>query len=104
MTKHGPLVYLDFNQINRPCNCIVTPSFAGEMLVISREVAVQICNTEIYVQKSVVFRCTMNKISSQVLKVNINQTVDVRADYASPYTSGTFYHCMEFLQNGINAF
>lgn len=31
-TKYGPVVQVDFHKINRPCTCIVTPLFAGELL------------------------------------------------------------------------
>lgn len=104
MTKHGPVVYVDFYQINRPCTCIVSPSFVGELLVTLRGLAVQSCNTEINVQNSILFRCPINVILSQTLNVILNQLVNVRADYVSPSTSGTFYHCLGFLQNGMNVF
>lgn len=101
---HAPIVYVDFYQINRPCTCIVAPSFVGELLVTMRASVNEdkyICNTEIKVQNSIIFRCPRNMISSQTLNVIMNQLVDVRADYVSPYTSGTFYHCMGLQQNGM---
>lgn len=101
MTRHGPSVYVDFYLINRPCTCIVTPSFVGEIIVTSREVTVQMCNTEIVVQKSVLYGCPIPNFSSQTLTVQFNQSVEVRADYVSPSTSGTFYNCMGFQQNGM---
>lgn len=104
MTKHGPVVYVDFYQINRPCTCIVTPSFVGDLFVTVREVDVQSCNTEIKVQNSIIFRCPINIISSQTLNVIMNQSVDVRADYVSPSTLGTFYYCLGLQQNGMNVF
>lgn len=104
MTKHGPSVYVDFSQINRPCNCIVTPSFVGELLVISKEVAVQSCDTEIIVQNSIIFGCPIIAFSSQTFNVNISQSVEIRAYYKSQYTSGTFYHCLHFQQNGMNVY
>lgn len=99
MAKYGIAVYVDFNKINRPCNCIVTPSFAGELLVTSRGSAIQYCNTQINVQKNLLFRCQEN-IISQTINATINQSVDVHAEYADQYTSGTFYQCMGFQQNG----
>lgn len=36
------------------------------------------------------------------IKVQFNQSVSVRAEYLKHYTSGTFYHCLRFQQNGKN--
>lgn len=98
-TKHGPVVYVDFLKINRPCTCIVTPSFVGQLLVISREVIVSGCNTQIVIAESFIMGCPLRQVSTQTLNVNINQSVDVRAEYVTQYTSGTFYHCLGFQQN-----
>lgn len=98
--KHGPYVYVDFYKISRPCTCTVTPSFDGDLVVLSREAVKYACNTEVVVQNKTIFNCPTNVISSLVLNVRINQTVDVRARYVSPSTSGTFQHCMGFQQNG----
>lgn len=100
-TKHGLAVYVDFYKINRPCTCIVTPSFVCELLVTSREVIVSVCNTQIVINEKLVMGCPLRVVSSQTLNVNINQSVNVRAEYVSPLTSGTFYHCIGFQQNGI---
>lgn len=62
-----------------------------------------VCNTEIYVKNANTtfrFGCPISSIIYQTLTVNVNQSVDVRADYNSLHTSGTFYHCMGFGQNG----
>lgn len=104
MAKHGPIVYVDFYKIKRPCNCTVIPSFVGELIVTSREVTISTCNTEINVQNLIVFGCPINMVSSQTINVIINQLVNVRADYKPPYTSGTFYHCLGFQQNGLNVY
>lgn len=101
MTRQGVAVFVDFYKINRPCNCIVTPSFDGTLLVTMRGVAVQPCNTEINVQYSIVFRCPIQSISSQALNVQINQSVEVRAEYIEPYAPGTFYYCLGLQQNGM---
>lgn len=101
MIKQEVAVFVDFYKINRPCNCIVTPSFDGTLLVTMREVAVQSCNTEINIQNSIVFGCPIQSISSQALNVQINQSVEVRAEYKLPYASGTFYHCLGLQQNGM---
>nr|XP_034334195.1 P cell-type agglutination protein map4-like isoform X2 [Crassostrea gigas] len=95
-TKYGPIVQVDFHKINRPCTCIVTPLFAGELLVISRG-RVFPCHTQVYFQ-NIIFPCSSDLLS-QSISVTINQSLDVRAEYVSTSTSGTFYHCMVFLQN-----
>nr|XP_034334202.1 uncharacterized protein LOC117691699 [Crassostrea gigas] len=100
MMKHGPTVFVDFSKISRPCTCFVTPSFDGELLVISREAVKYACNTEAVVQNTSIIGCPTNVMSFLLLNVTINQTVDVRARYVSPSTSGTFQHCIEFQQNG----
>lgn len=99
--KYGPAVYVDFYKINRPCTCIVTPSFVGNLLVVSRKVIVAVCNTQIVINKMIAMGCPLQYDSAQLLNVNINQPVDVRAEYASQYTSGTFFHCIGFQQNGM---
>lgn len=98
--KYGPAVYVDFYKINRPCTCIVTPSFVGNLLVVSRKVIVAVCNTQIVINKMIAMGCPLQYDSAQLLNVNINQPVDVRAEYSSQYTSGTFFHCIGFQQNG----
>lgn len=104
MTKHGPIVFVDFNKINRPCACIVTPLFVGELLVSSRKAIGYVCNTEIQVQlqEKIVFGCPIPGFSSGSLNVTTNQLVDVRAKYKpiSTRSTETFYHCMGFQQNG----
>lgn len=89
MKKHGPIVYVGFYKINRPylqlyCDPVVWWWTACDI----EEVSVQSCNTEINVQNNIVFGCPIDRISSQTLNVQINQSVGVRAEYISPYTSG----------------
>lgn len=95
-TKYGPVVHVDFHKINRPCTCIVTPLFAGELQVISRGVLF-LCYTQVNVQ-NIIFGCSPDLLS-HLISVTINQSLDVRAEYVSPSTSATFYHCMGFQQN-----
>lgn len=101
LTKYGSFLYVDFYQINRPCTCIVTTMFVGELLVISWEVDVAVCNTQIVIDKSVIMGCPLQHLTSQTLDVQMNQSVDVRAEYKLPSTPGTFYQCIGFRQNGI---
>lgn len=103
-TKNGPVVHVDFHKINRPCTCIVTPLFFGHLIVVSRAV-VYVCYTQVTVTVQntlIVFRCQYWP-SSETIRVTMNQSFDVRAEYVSPSTSGTFYHCLGFQQNGTIA-
>lgn len=102
MVKHGIAVYVDFFKINRPCNCIVTPLFVGQLLVTSRGFVVQSCNTQIHVhvQNGLAFGCPTIGISSLTTNVTIDQSVDVQAEYVEKHSSGTFYQCLGFQQNG----
>lgn len=104
LTKHGPAVYVDFYKINRPCNCILTSTFDDKLFVSSIEAINYECNTEVIVQNTMIFGYPVNQMASIVLNVNINQSVNVRANHASPYASGTFAHCMGFQQNGMKVY
>lgn len=97
--KDGPAVFADFFKIKRPCTCIVTPSFVGELLVTSKKVIISSCNTRVSVSSGIIFGCPLSSVSSKTF-VKINQTVNVQAEYIPPSTTGTFYHCVGFQQNG----
>lgn len=98
--KYGPAVFADFYKIKRPCTCIVTPSFVGELLVTSKKVIIiSSCNTRVSVSSGIIFGCPLSSVSSQTF-VKINQTVNVQAEYIPPSTTGTFFHCVRFQQNG----
>lgn len=98
--KYGPAVFADFYKIKRPCTCIVTPSFVGELLVTSKKVIIiSSCNTRVSVSSGIIFGCPLSSVSSQTF-VKINQTVNVQAEYIPPSTTGTFFHCVGFQQNG----
>uniref|UniRef100_A0A8W8JGC7 Uncharacterized protein n=1 Tax=Magallana gigas TaxID=29159 RepID=A0A8W8JGC7_MAGGI len=98
--KDGPTVYADFFRIKRPCNCIVTPSFVGKLLVISKKVTIKLCDTRVSVSPVIKFGCPLPSFSSHTLNVQINKTVNIQAEYIPPSTTGTFYHCIGFQQNG----
>lgn len=53
--KDGPAVFADFYEIQRPCTCIVTPSFVGELLVTSKKVIISSCNTRVSVSSGIIF-------------------------------------------------
>uniref|UniRef100_A0A8W8JGD8 Uncharacterized protein n=1 Tax=Magallana gigas TaxID=29159 RepID=A0A8W8JGD8_MAGGI len=98
--KDGPAVFADFYEIKRPCTCIVTPSFVGELLVTSKKVIISSCNTRVSVSSGIIFGCPLSSVLSQTFIVKINQTVNVQAEYIPPSATGTFYHCVGFQQNG----
>lgn len=80
----------------------MTPSFDGELLVFSRvEIILQGCNTQINFNNIFIIGCPLQSFLSNTLNVQTNQSVDVRAEYKLPFTPGTFYHCIEFQQNGM---
>lgn len=97
--QYGRAVLVDFYKTNQPCTCIVTPSFVGDLLLTLREVT-NVCYTQVNVQNRAIFKCPLLSFTSHVLKVQINEAVEVRAEYALPSTSGTFYYCVGFQQNG----
>lgn len=104
--KYGTNINIDFVAISHPCTCNVLPSFAGHLLITSREVT-NVCKTQIIVKKihtEFIYGCKIPEFISQTLYVNINQSVEVRAEYVSRYTSGTFSHCIGFQQNGKYVF
>lgn len=96
--KDGPAVFADFYEIKRPCTCIVTPSFVGELLVTSKNVIISSCTTRVSVSFGIIFGCALSSVSSQTF-VKINHTVNVQTEYIQPSTTGTFYHCVWFQQN-----
>lgn len=100
--KYGPKIYIDFYKINRPCNCTALPYFDGQLLITSREIANE-CDTQIIVKNAynnIRFGCPIKRISTQTFDVEINQLADIQAEYETPSTSGVFYHCLGFQQNG----
>lgn len=104
--KYGSNIYIDFNAISRPCTCTAFPSFDGELLITSASGDINYdCGTQIHVKYAkatlFVFGCPISSFSAQTLTVNINQSVDVRADYLSPSTSGMFYHCIQLQRYGM---
>lgn len=102
-TKYGSHVNIDFYKINRVCACTLTPSFAGQLFFLSKRDAVIGCNTQVTVGNKFIFGCPISGFSSQTVGVQINQLVNVRVEYSSSHSSGTFYHCIGFQQNGKNS-
>lgn len=49
---------------------------------------------------TLLFGCPIDSVAFNSLNVQINQSVDIRAEYVSPFTSGMFLHCLVFQQNG----
>lgn len=46
------------------------------------------------------FGCQLEKVSSHTFNVQHNESVDIRAEYVSSSTSGAFYFCIWFQENG----
>lgn len=103
--KYGSNIYIDFNAISRPCTCTALPSFDGELIITSVSGDINYdCGTQIHVKNAkttFVFGCPISSFSAHTLTVNINQSVDVRADYLSPSTSGMFFHCIQLQRYGM---
>lgn len=102
-TKYGSNIYIDFYEINHPCTCTASPSFAGKLLVTNRQ-KMTLCYTQVYFQNVFIFRCYKDDLTSHELDVQNNEQFDIRAEYEPPYTSGLFYQCMGFQQNGKYAY
>lgn len=102
-TKYGSNIYIDFFKINRTCTCTASPSFAGKLLVTNRQ-TISVCFTQVTFQNVIIFRCEKEELTSHELDVQNNDQLDIRAEYELPYTSGLFYHCMGFQQNGKYAY
>lgn len=102
-TKNGPYIYIDFYKSNRPCYCTVITSFNGDLLVTSMKGIGRICETQVTVVTIYTYRYMFNCQASEVsafLHVKINQSVSVLTEYSSLSTSGAFYHCLRFNENG----
>lgn len=101
--KYGPNIYIDFHAISSPCTCTALLSFDGVLsITLASGNIFYDCGTEIYVNYSqtiFLFACPVLLPASNFLNVQINQSVDIRANYtiSSP---GTFYQCLRFQQNG----
>lgn len=102
-TQYGSNIYIDFFEINRPCTCTASPSFAGKLLVTNRQ-TISVCFTQVTFQNNIIFRCEKDEVTVYVLDIQNNEKLDIRATYVSQYTSGIFYHCMGFQQNGKYAY
>lgn len=48
---------MDFGKIGRPCTCIVTSSFNGELYVTSHKTTSVLCKNGVTVNKTVIFNC-----------------------------------------------
>lgn len=104
-TAYGPLIYIDFHKINRPCLCAVTSTFSGNLLVTAQETKISPCSTQVVVNGSRVFGCPLSRGTSATFPVLKYGNIAVQAEFTPPSLSGTFYQCLGFQQNGkINVF
>lgn len=100
LTKYGTYINIDFSKINKTCTCIITSAFNGSLLVSSLKVTYS-CVTQInvtYGSEQFIFGCPSH-VSSTTINVRIDESVDVRAEYKSPSSQGTFFHCLGLQQN-----
>lgn len=62
------------------------------------------CGTQIHLKdfnkETFLYGCPIIYPASNTFNVKTNQTVDIRADYVTQSSPGTFYHCLGFQQNG----
>lgn len=93
--KYGPLIYIDFKEINQPCTCTVT-SFGGNIFMTAAEQQITSCNTHVIVDNTFIFGCPIKKGTAQTL----GSSVYLQSEYVYPYTSRTFYQCLGFHQTG----
>lgn len=93
--KYGPLIYIDFKEINQPCTCTVT-SFGGNIYMTAAEQQITSCSTQVKVNNMFIFGCPIVKGSA----LTLGSPVYLQSEYIQSYTSGTFYQCLEFKQTG----
>lgn len=99
-TKYGIFFFVDFKNISRPCTCTVIPWFTGQLLVTSWGKISYTCNTQVYVNRSLIYDCQQNEeISSQTLNVEMNNSFLVQSEYLTS-ASATFEHCLGFQEKG----
>lgn len=96
----GPLIYIDFFKINRPCICTVFSTFSGNLIVTAQETRISSCSTQVVVNGSRVFGCPLSQGTSVTFTLEKYQSLPVQAEFTQRSSSGTFYQCIGFQQNG----
>nr|XP_034334034.1 uncharacterized protein LOC117691647 [Crassostrea gigas] len=99
-TADGPLIYIDFFKINRPCLCTVTSRFSGNLLVTAQEIRISSCSTQVVVNGRRIFGCPLSQGTSVTFWLRQYQSIAVQAEFIPPSSSGNFYQCLGFQQNG----
>ncbi|XP_052710920.1 uncharacterized protein LOC128185340 [Crassostrea angulata] len=97
---YGPLIYIDFHKINCPCNCTVTSTFTGDVLVTAQKTIISPCSTQVVVNGSRIFGCPLSRGTSVTFTLLKYHSIAVQAEFTPPSSSGTFYQCLGFQQNG----
>lgn len=92
-------IFVDFYKINRPCRCIVTSSFDGE-LVVSRSDKKHKCNTVIVVKVNNTVISDCYETAYARFNVQTNDTIIIKAEYVANYSSGGFSQCLEIYSEG----
>lgn len=98
--RSEPLIYLDFNKINQPCECTVTSGFDGDLLVTAEKLTISSCYTKVVVNGIHRFGCQISEGSSVKFTLSLDQSIYVEAKYSPPSSPGTFYQCLGFQENG----
>lgn len=96
----GPLIYIDFHKINRPCLCAVTSTFSGNLLVTAQETKISSCSTQVVVNGSRIFGCPLSRGTSATFTLLKYHSISVQVEFTTPSSSGHFYQCLGFQQKG----
>lgn len=96
--RSGRGIYADFGKIGRPCTCIVTSLFNGELYVISHKTTHVLCNNRVRVNNTVIFDCKDDGFKK--FDVKINDSIIVKAEYQPGHTSERFNQCLFFINYG----
>lgn len=88
-------IYADVDKIGRPCTCIVTSLFNGELYVISHKTTHVLCNNRVRVNNTVIFDCKDDGFKK--FDVKINDTIIIKAEYQPGHTFVKFYQCLVFI-------
>lgn len=78
----------------------MTPLFAGDLLLTAQEIRLSSCYTQVVVNGSRIFGCPLSQGTSDTFKLLKYQSINVQAEFSPPSSSGTFYQCLGFQQNG----
>lgn len=100
----GRHIFVNFKQINQPCDCTFKAKFSGILLVTATSDGYYECRNQIILSldtSAIVFNCKGKYPVATTFNVVNNETVvNVKANYTNSYTSGNFFLCLAINQNG----